>query len=179
MQPAPVMRPMSALPLRMAKACSASATTSMAPVMATTALVFAAKARANAALAAKLPSVTASSGHTSTPRVEAAPPASAFTSDMLPRMTDTSSRSSKSPAVFVRSADAPTPTGSSTMGCPSSPARSPAANMPAMERSSSVPMLSVSPPQMVWISRTSAGSWLMMGLAPMASSAFAQSFTVT
>ena len=115
----------------------------------------------------------------SPPRVAAAPPASAFISDMLPRMTDTASLSSKSPATRVRKADAPAPTGSSTIACPSSLARSPAANMPSMERSLSVPMLSVSPPQMDVMSSTSAGSSLMMGLAPMARSAFAQSFTVT
>lgn len=51
--------------------------------------------------------------------------------------------------------------------------------MPRMERSLSVPMFSVRPPQMDVMSNTSAGSSLMMGLAPMASSAFAQSFTVT
>ena len=152
---------------------------SMAPVTATTAPVFAAKSRANAAPAARLSSVTASPGHTSTPRVAAAPPASAFASDMFPRTTDTASLSSRSEAVRVRRADAPAPTGSSTMGWPSSLARSPAANMPWMERSLSVPMFSVRPPQMDVMSNTSAGSSLMMGLAPMARSAFAQSFTVT
>ena len=94
-------------------------------------------------------------------------------------MTDTASLSSKSPAVRVRSADAPAPTGSSTIACPSSPARSPATNMPSTLRTLSVPMLSARPPQMVWMSFTSSGSSLMMGLPPTAKSAFAQSFTVT
>ena len=98
---------------------------------------------------------------------------------MFPRTTDTAILSSRSEAVRVRRVDAPAPTGSNTMGWPSSLARSPAANMPRMERSLSVPMFSVRPPQMDVMSTTSAGSSLMMGLAPMASSAFAQSFTVT
>ena len=51
--------------------------------------------------------------------------------------------------------------------------------MASMERAFSVPMLSTSPPQMAVMSATSAGSSLMMGLPPLAKSAFAQSFTVT
>ena len=79
----------------------------------------------------------------------------------------------------VRSELAPAPTGSSTMAWPSSAARLPAACMPSMERWLSVPMLRSSPPQIEVMSTTSAGSSLMMGLAPAASRAFAQSLTVT
>ena len=98
---------------------------------------------------------------------------------MLPRTTRTGSSSNSSPAVSVRSAEAPAPTGSSTMAWPSSAARAPATCMASMERAFSVPMLSTSPPQMAVMSATSAGSSLMMGLPPHARSAFAQSFTVT
>ena len=88
----------------------------MAPVMATTPPSLAASFLANSALAARLSSVTASSGLASTPRVLAAAPATALTSLMLPRTTVTGSLSISSEAVEVRSSDAPAPTGSTTMG---------------------------------------------------------------
>ncbi len=55
----------------------------------------------------------------------------------------------------------------------------PGANIPAMLRWFSVPMLMFSPPQMVVISSTSSGSSDMMGLPPQASRMLATSLTVT
>ena len=174
------MRPCSGVPLLTANARLASATISMGPVMATTHPALAAKSRAKAAARrAASTSVTASSGFTSTPWVAAAAPAIAFTSLMLPRTSVTGSVSRSSHAVLVRSAEAPAPTGSSTIAWPRLAARAPATFMPSMLRAFSVPMLSTNASQMEVMSSTSAGSSLMMGLPPTASTAFAQPSTVT
>ena len=98
---------------------------------------------------------------------------------MLPRTTVTGSSSTRVAAVAVRSALAPAPTGSSTIGWPSSPATFPAARMVSIVRAFSVPMLSTRPPQMRVISGASSMSSAMMGEPPQARSALAQSLTVT
>ena len=68
---------------------------SMAPVMATTAPVFAAKALAKATAPSRFSSVTLSATSASTPLVVPAPEASVFTSEILPRMTVNRTSSSR------------------------------------------------------------------------------------
>ena len=141
--------------------------------------LFFAKSFTNATDASRFSSVTASATSASTPFVVPLPNARVLISEILPRITVGCSSSISFSAVSVRSFDAPAPTGSSRIGCPSSFALLPAANIPSILRSFRVPILIFNPPQIVVISSTSCGSSDMIGLPPQASSTFATSFTVT
>ena len=107
------------------------------------------------------------------------PSASVLISEILPRMTVNLIFSISSTAVFVRRADAPAPTGSSSTTWPRAFAFAPARNMPSMLRWFSVPMLMFRPPQIDVMSSTSSGSSDMIGLPPQASRMLATSLTVT
>ena len=141
--------------------------------------LFFANSFANATVLSTFSSVTASAASASTPFVVPFPSAKVFISEMFPRITVSSSSSISRIDVSVRRALAPAPTGSKSMGCPSSLAFFPAVNIPSMVRSFNVPILIFSPPQIAVISATSLGSSDMIGLAPQANSTFATSFTVT
>ena len=117
-------------------------------------------------------------GSASTPRVEEAAPATALTSLMLPRMTVMGRVSMSSEAVAVRSAEAPAPTGSSTMAC-SSFGRALAGHAHALdgvlvERAD---VKHETAGRFYMMTSTSSGSSLMMGEPPHASSALAQSLS--
>ena len=124
-------------------------------------------------------SVTASATSASTPLVVPLPNASVLISEMFPLITVNFISSMSLTAVFVRSAEAPAPTGSRRTLWPSSFAFLPARNIPFMLLWLSVPMLMFKPPQMEVMSSTSSGSSDMIGLPPHASRTFATSLTVT
>ena len=168
-----------ALPLRMQKALSASATMSIAPVIAITAPVSRANAFANLTASARFASVTLSATSASTPLVVPLPEAMVFISEMFPRMTENFTSRTRPSAVSVRRLDAPAPTGSRTTGCPSSFALLPAMCIDSIVRLFSVPILILRPEHTLVISATSALSSAMIGDAPHASAIFAQSLTVT
>ena len=107
------------------------------------------------------------------------PKAKVLISEMLPRTTSNLISFISLTAVFVRSADAPAPTGSRRTLWLSSFAFLPAINIPSIERLLSVPILIFRPPQIDVISATSSGSSDIIGLPPQARSTFATSFTVT
>ena len=157
----------------------ASATISIAPVTAITDPVLSANFFTNATASSRLSSVTRSAISASTPFVVPVPTTSVLISEIFPRITVNFTVFKSSLAVDVRSIDAPTPTGSSTAGCPSSLARAPAIFMDSMVRLFSVPILILRPAQIVWISATSSLSSAMIGEAPQARTMFAQSLTVT
>jgi hypothetical protein len=79
----------------------------------------------------------------------------------------------------VRYGVAPTPTGSSTHGFPSSAAAAVATSIASTHGGESVPMLTVSAPAMATKSRISSSACAMTGDAPMASSAFAATSIAT
>ena len=115
----------------------------------------------------------------STPRTSAATPTSVATSPALPRSTVTPTSSRIRFAVSVRYVVAPAPTGSSTIGTPSSFAVRPAASIASTQCGERVPMLSTSAPASWTISSTSSRAWAITGSAPSASVALAVSFITT
>ena len=151
----------------------------MAPVIAITAPASFANAFANATASSRFSFVTRSAISASTPFVVPVPTASVLISEIFPRTTANFTSLKSVFAVSVLSVEAPTPTGSSTVGWPSSFARFPAIFMDSIVRLFKVPILILRPAQIVWISATSSASSAMIGDAPQARTIFAQSLTVT
>ena len=151
----------------------------MAPVTATMVPLSFAKFFTKRMESSRFSSVTLSATSASTPFVVPLPSARVLISEIFPRITVSFSSFISFTAVLVRRAEAPAPTGSSRIGCPSSFALLPAANIPSILRSFRVPILIFNPPQIVVISSTSCGSSDMIGLPPQARSTLATSLTVT
>ncbi len=177
MQPVPVTPAISGEPLRRNAVCFPSETASTAPVTAATHPNLSA-ARAAASRSACGP-LSRSASETSTPFAAACAPATKRISDRLPRIAAKRISLSRRSTVRFRSGDAPAPTGSSTTGIPLALAAFPAASMDSTVRVFSVPMLSTTAEARAAMSAASAISSAMMGEAPIASVALAQSLTVT
>ena len=171
-QPAPVTRQSMSLPPCTRRTCSPSVTRSVSPVCKTTAPVCFARRRAFS------PSPSGRSA-VSTPRSPVSPVRRARISLRLPRMTVGSASRSSSPAVSRRKPEAPTPTGSSTMGLSAAEAAFPASSMASFLEVLRVPRFSTTASAMAAICAVSSGASAMMGDAPAASSRLAQSLAVT
>ena len=160
-QPVPVTAGMSGWPPSTSRVRSPSVTRSILPVTASVVPRLRASSRA-----ASVASVT--DRVASTPLVRVSAPASARISEALPRTTLTRVSASRRRHASVRRRVAPAPTGSSTMGRPSSDALRPALTMAASQVSVSVPMLSTRAPARATISSTSLSAWAITGEAPAA-----------
>ena len=179
MHPLPVMRPIHGCPFIIFMTLSGPATTSVVPVITTTAPVrFSRDTAAFAVRSIHLPG-TASTPHRFPVLAPLSTCSSIWISDAFPRITDGLTALSILRADSLRKADAVTPTGSRMTGCPSCTAFFPARIMASTRSSSRVPMFSTRLWQMEVTSSTSLIPWAMIGEPPMASTMLATSPAVT
>ena len=177
--PLPVMRPIKGCPFLIFMTLPCPATTSVVPVITTTAPVrFPRDTAAFSGWSVQSPG-TESTPHRFPVSIPISACSSIWISETFPRITDGLTALRILRADSLRKADAVTPTGSRITGCPRPAAFFPARIMASTRSSSRVPMFSTRLWQMDVTSSTSLIPWAMMGEPPMASTMLATSPAVT